>query len=74
MFFCTYAFLAGLYGNYGIDFLTPSFVFYISRHRHHHQVFIFTAVVTSLLRERLDTDAAFAATALVERIRTFNRR
>jgi 26S proteasome regulatory subunit N3 len=38
------------------------------------EVFIFTAVVTSLLREKLDTDAAFAATALVERIRTFNRR
>lgn len=38
------------------------------------EVFIFTTVVTSLLRERLDTDAAFAATALVERIRTFNRR
>ena len=35
---------------------------------------MFTAIVTSLLRENLDADAAFAATALVERIRTFNRR
>lgn len=38
------------------------------------QVFVFTAIVTSLLREKLDADAAFAATALIERIRTFNRR
>jgi 26S proteasome regulatory subunit N3 len=38
------------------------------------EVFIFTTLVTSLLREKLDTDAAFAATALVDRIRSFNRR
>ncbi len=38
------------------------------------EVFVFTAIVTTLLREHLDTDAAFAATALIDRIRGFNRR
>jgi hypothetical protein len=33
--FCSYAFLAGLYG---IEFLTPSFVIYISKHYHHHHM------------------------------------
>jgi hypothetical protein len=36
IFFWTYAFLADPYGKI-IDFLTPSFVIYISKH-HHHQV------------------------------------
>jgi hypothetical protein len=36
-FFCTYTFLAGLYGNICVDFLTPSFVIYISKHQYHHR-------------------------------------
>lgn len=38
------------------------------------EVYLFTLVVTTLLRHALDGEAAFAATALVERIRSFNRR
>lgn len=38
------------------------------------EVYIFTLVVTTLLRHSLFTEAAFTATALVERIRCFNRR
>jgi len=38
------------------------------------EVFLFTLVVTTLLRCGLNGEAAFAATALIERIRTFNRR
>jgi hypothetical protein len=40
VFFCTYAFLAGLYGSVlSTDFVTPSrCIFYISKHHHHHQV------------------------------------
>ena len=38
------------------------------------EVFIFTTILTSLLRERLDEVAAFTATTLIDRIRSFNRR
>lgn len=38
------------------------------------EVYLFTLVVTTLLRFGLDGEAAFAATALVERVRAFNRR
>ncbi|KAJ1414896.1 PCI domain-containing protein, partial [Ochromonadaceae sp. CCMP2298] len=38
------------------------------------EVYIFTLIVTTLLREGCNAEAAYAATALVERIRTFNRR
>lgn len=38
------------------------------------EVYVFTLVVTTLLRVQLNTDAAYYATLLIERIRTFNRR
>ena len=38
------------------------------------EVFIFTTIVTTLLREKLDNQAASAVTILIERIRSFNRR
>lgn len=38
------------------------------------EVYLFTLIVTTLLREKCDADAAFSATVLVDRIRTFNRR
>jgi 26S proteasome regulatory subunit N3 len=38
------------------------------------EVFIYNTIVTTLLREQLNTEAAVTATALVERIRSFNRR
>lgn len=38
------------------------------------EVFIFNTIVTTLLREGLNKEAAVTATALIERIRTFNRR
>jgi hypothetical protein len=38
MYFCTYAFLAGLYGPYGTDILTPLFVIHISKYHHHHHI------------------------------------
>jgi 26S proteasome regulatory subunit N3 len=38
------------------------------------EVYIFTLIVTTLLREGRNAEAAYGATALVERIRTFNRR
>lgn len=38
------------------------------------EVYLFTLVVTTLLRFGMDGEAAFAATALVERIKAFNRR
>lgn len=38
------------------------------------EVYIFTLIVTTLLRHNCNAEAAYAATALIERIRTFNRR
>lgn len=38
------------------------------------EVYIYTLIVTTLLRHDMNAEAAYAATALVERIRTFNRR
>jgi len=38
------------------------------------EVYIFTLIVTTLLRHDFNAEAAYAATALIERIRTFNRR
>jgi len=38
------------------------------------EVYIFTLVISTLLREKLDDDAALAATALMERVGLFNRR
>lgn len=38
------------------------------------EVYIFTLIVTTMLRCGQNTEAAYAATALIERIRTFNRR
>lgn len=38
------------------------------------EVYVFTLVVTTLLRVQLNTDAAYYATILIERIRAFNRR
>jgi 26S proteasome regulatory subunit N3 len=38
------------------------------------EVYIFTAIVTTLLREKLNAEAAYSSTILVERIRSFNRR
>eukprot|EP00600_Ochromonadales_sp_CCMP1393_P006693 CAMPEP_0174963028 /NCGR_PEP_ID=MMETSP0004_2-20121128/5095_1 /TAXON_ID=420556 /ORGANISM="Ochromonas sp., Strain CCMP1393" /LENGTH=519 /DNA_ID=CAMNT_0016211593 /DNA_START=53 /DNA_END=1612 /DNA_ORIENTATION=+ len=38
------------------------------------EVYIFTLIITTLLRCNCNAESAYAATALVERIRTFNRR
>ena len=38
------------------------------------EVYLFTLLITTLLRFHLNEDAAYCATALVERIRSFNRR
>lgn len=38
------------------------------------EVFLFTLIITTLLRENLDAEAAYSSTILIERIRTFNRR
>jgi 26S proteasome regulatory subunit N3 len=38
------------------------------------EVYLFTLVVTTLLRHQLNTEAALASTLLIDRIRTFNRR
>lgn len=38
------------------------------------EVYVFTIIVTTLLREKLDAQAAAVSSALVERIKTFNRR
>ena len=38
------------------------------------EVYIFTLIVTTLLRHECNAEGAYAATALIERIRTFNRR
>ena len=38
------------------------------------EVFVFTLIVTTLLRVGLDGEAAYASTVLVSRIKTFNRR
>jgi 26S proteasome regulatory subunit N3 len=38
------------------------------------EVYIFTLIVTTLLRHGRNAEAAYASTALIERIRTFNRR
>lgn len=38
------------------------------------EVYIFTLIVTTLLRHERNAEAAYAATALIERVRTFNRR
>jgi 26S proteasome regulatory subunit N3 len=38
------------------------------------EVYVFTLIVTTLLRHELNAEAAYAATALVERVRVFNRR
>ena len=38
------------------------------------EVFITTLIVTTLLRHKLDNDAAYLSTILIDRIRTFNRR
>jgi 26S proteasome regulatory subunit N3 len=38
------------------------------------EVYIFTLVITSLLRSSLNEEAALASTVLIERIKTFNRR
>lgn len=38
------------------------------------EIYIFTLLVTSLLNNKLDIDAVVCSTALVERIRSFNRR
>lgn len=38
------------------------------------EIYIFTTVVTALLRENLDIDAAYYCNLLVDRIRAFNRR
>ena len=38
------------------------------------EVFVFTTIVTCLMREKLDSDAAFVVTVLINRIRGFNRR
>ena len=38
------------------------------------EVYLFTLLITTLLRFQMNEDAALCATALVERIRSFNRR
>jgi 26S proteasome regulatory subunit N3 len=38
------------------------------------EVYLFTLIVTTLLRHERNAEAAYAATALIERVRTFNRR
>jgi hypothetical protein len=39
--------------TYGIDFLTPSFVIYISKHYHHYQIFLSNVAMATMYLERI---------------------